>query len=73
MTYTKLLPNLLRENLIDICPTRHVRPPYPKNYVVNTRCDYHGGAPGHSTEACTTLKYKVQSLIDSKLLAFEER
>ena len=73
MTYTELLPNLLRDNLKDICPTKLVRPPYPKNYDLNTRCDYDGGAPGHSTEACTTLKQKVQSLIDSGLLTFEDR
>jgi len=41
MTYTELLPNLLCDDLIDICPTRHVRPLYLKNYDLNTRCDYH--------------------------------
>jgi len=37
MTYTELLPNLLRDNLKDICPTRLVQTPYPKNYDVNSR------------------------------------
>jgi len=73
MTYTELLPNLRSDNLINICPTRPVRPLYPKNYDLNTRCDYHGGPLGHSTEACMVLKHKVQSLIDSGLLTFEER
>ncbi|KOM51428.1 hypothetical protein LR48_Vigan09g008700 [Vigna angularis] len=72
MTYTELLPDLLRRNLMKICPTRPIRPPYPKNYDVNARCDYHAGACGHSTEACKALKHKVQFLIDSGCLKFEE-
>jgi len=65
MTYTKLLPKLLRDNLIEVCNTRPVKPLYPKNYDPNTKCDYHGGAPSHSTEACVALKKKMQLLIDS--------
>ncbi|XP_014521831.1 uncharacterized protein LOC106778386 [Vigna radiata var. radiata] len=72
MTYAKLLPDLLRNNLIKVCPTRSVRPLYPKNYDINVRCDYHEGARGHSIEACKALKHKVQSLIDSGCLKFEE-
>ncbi|XP_052735555.1 uncharacterized protein LOC128197540 [Vigna angularis] len=72
MTYTELLPDLLRRNLMKICPTRPIRPPYPKNYDVNARCDYHAGTCGHSTEACKALKHKVQFLIDSGCLKFEE-
>ncbi|XP_014522722.1 uncharacterized protein LOC106779175 [Vigna radiata var. radiata] len=72
MTYTELLQDLLRNNLIKVCPTRSVRPPYPKNYDINVRCDYHEGARGHSTKACKALRHKVQSLIDSGCLKFEE-
>ncbi|XP_017408518.2 uncharacterized protein LOC108321311 [Vigna angularis] len=72
MTYTELLPYLLRRNLIKVCPTRPIRPPYPKSYDTNAKCDYHEGACGHSTEACKALKHKVQSLIDSGCLKFEE-
>ncbi|XP_052726144.1 uncharacterized protein LOC128194640 [Vigna angularis] len=72
MTYTELLPDLLRRNLIKICPTRPIRPPYPRSYDVNAKCDCHGGACGHSIEACKALKRKVQSLIDSGCLKFEE-
>ncbi|XP_014511921.1 uncharacterized protein LOC106770634 [Vigna radiata var. radiata] len=72
MTYTELLPDLLRNNLIEVCPTRPIRPPYPKKYDMNARCDYHEGVRGHSTETCRALKHKVQSLIDSGCLKFEE-
>jgi len=72
MNYTKLLLDLLYNNLIEVCPTMHVRPPYPKNYDVNSRCDYHAGASGHSTEACRALKRKVRSFIDLRRLIFHE-
>jgi len=58
--------------LIEVCNTRPVKHPYPKNYDPNTKCDYHGGALGHSTKACVAFKKKVQLLIDSGLLSFEE-
>jgi len=57
MTYTKLLPTFLCNALVEIC--------YPKFYDANGKCDYHGGAVGHSSENCQALKFKVQWLIDS--------
>ena len=36
------------------------------------RCDYHGGNPGHPTEYCTALKYKVRDLINDGKLKFED-
>ncbi|CAJ2672480.1 unnamed protein product [Trifolium pratense] len=35
-------------------------------------CDYHAGSPGHNIEDCRAFKYKVQELIDRKLLSFKE-
>jgi len=72
MTYTELLPDLLHNALVTVCPTKPVRPPYPKHYDPDARCDYHRGDIRHSTEQCMTLKYKVQSLIESGLLCFKE-
>ncbi|XP_027916095.1 uncharacterized protein LOC114175539 [Vigna unguiculata] len=71
MTYAALLPSLLQRGLASICPMKPVKPPYPKTYDADARCDYHGGAIGHSTENCWGLKRKVQSLIDSGQLKFE--
>jgi len=73
MTYTKLLPRLLQSGLVASCPPKPLQPPYPKNYDENAKCDYHGGAPGHSTEKCMALKHNVQALIDSKRLTFQEK
>jgi len=72
ISYTDLLPTLLRKALVAVCPMRPLQPPYPKNYNANTKCDYHGGAVGHSTEDCKAFKFKVQSLIDSRWLTFQE-
>jgi len=72
MTYTELLPMLLRKYFVAICPMKPQQPPLSKNYDPNATCDYHGGAKGHSIERCIPLKYKVQSLIDSGWLTFKE-
>ena len=42
----------------------------PHNYDVNSRYEFHFGAPSHSIENCNALKYKVQDLIDSKEIMF---
>jgi len=72
MTYTQLLPRLLQNSLLTLCPGKVVNPLYLKSYDLNAKCDYHSGAIGHSTENCLPLKYKVQSLIDAKWLTFKE-
>jgi len=65
MTYTELLPDLLKNALVAICPARIIQPPYSRYYDVNAKCENHGGEVSHSTENCQALKYKVQSLLDS--------
>ena len=64
MSYTKLLPILIQNYGISAIPKRLRRPPYPKKYDVNAKCEYHGGVGGHSVENCTAFKDKVQSLIN---------
>jgi len=61
MTYTELLPDLLKSALVAICPARTIQPPYPRFYDANAKCEYHSGEIGHSTENCRAFKYKVQS------------
>jgi len=61
MTYTKLLPNLISNGLVVVCPVKPLQLSYPKGYDANVKCDYHGGAAGHSTERCLSFKRKVQS------------
>ncbi|RDY01971.1 hypothetical protein CR513_14635, partial [Mucuna pruriens] len=73
MTYTKLFPLLLEQKLIEVVPLKPIELPYPRSYKPNNRCDYHGGAIGHATERCWSLKHKVQDLLDNGLLGFEDK
>jgi len=70
MTYTELLPDLLKNSLVALYPTKVVQPPYPRYYDANAKCEYHSGEIGHSIENCRAFKYKVQSLLDSRWLTF---
>ncbi|XP_052736677.1 uncharacterized protein LOC128197875 [Vigna angularis] len=49
-----------------------MQPPYPRGYDAEAKCSYHGGGVGHSTERCLAFKHKVQALIDSGWLKFQE-
>ena len=71
MSYTELLPVLIQNYGISAIPARPRKPPYPKKYDVNAKCEYHGGIGGHSMENCMALKDKVQLLIDADPVKFE--
>ncbi|RDX91455.1 hypothetical protein CR513_26571, partial [Mucuna pruriens] len=45
----------------------------PKNYDPTAKCDYHASTIGHTTEKYLGLKYKVQDLMDTRLLSFKEK
>ena len=72
MTYKELLPILIQNYGISVLSAKPRRPPYPKEYDANARCEYHGGVIGHSIEDCTTFKDKVQALIDANPAKFKE-
>ena len=72
MSYTELLPKLIENHQLAPVPVEPLKPPYPRWYDLNARCDYHAGAIGHSTKNCTALKHKVQALRDAKWLSFNE-
>ena len=63
VTYTELLPELLARQLVALSCVLPLKPPFPKSYNPNVRCDYHSRIPGHFTEDCISLKKKVQTLI----------
>ena len=65
--YAQLLPDLLKFQLVQL---RIPAPPtdkLPFGCDVNARCEFHSGAPGHSTENCKAVKLNVQDLINSKV------
>ncbi|XP_017970675.1 PREDICTED: uncharacterized protein LOC108660805 [Theobroma cacao] len=66
ISYGKLFHQLVHDHLVAAMPIEPLKPPYPKWYNPNARCDYHGGVMGHSIEDCTAFKHKVQTLIDAK-------
>jgi len=73
MNYMEFLPDLLKIALVALCPAKTLQPPYPRYYDASAKCGYHSGEVGHSTENCRALKFKVQSLIDSGWLTFQEQ
>ena len=46
--------------------------PLGKFYRADHRCSYHSGAVGHDTENCSTLKHKIQNMINNNLINIEE-
>jgi len=50
MTYTELLPDLLKNSVVVLCPAKVVQSPYPRYYDPNAKCEYHSGEVGHSIE-----------------------
>ncbi|KAI4330298.1 hypothetical protein MLD38_028598 [Melastoma candidum] len=45
--------------------------PSSRGYNPNAVCHYHSGGIGHDTRNCVTLRFKIQSLLDNKIIAFE--
>lgn len=42
--------------------------PLPRGYEANARCDFYAGSSGNTTEKCLALKFKVQVLLDRKVI-----
>ena len=72
MTYAELYPSLLERKLV----SPKDPPAIPANpqwwYKPDQHCVYHSGAPGHNVENCFPLKNKVQDLMRSGILSFED-
>ena len=72
MPLSQALQHLLKMNLITLIG------PYPNpktsspNYNPDARCAYHSNSPGHDTDDCWMLKYKIQNLIDEAVLEFTQ-
>ncbi|XP_017970648.1 PREDICTED: uncharacterized protein LOC108660784 isoform X2 [Theobroma cacao] len=66
ISYGELFRQLVQDHLVAAMPIEPLKPPYPKWYNPNARCDYHGGIMRHSIEDYTAFKHKVQALIDVK-------
>ena len=72
MSYGDLFPSLIANQMVVVTPGRIYQSPFPRWYNPNATCAYHGGTPRHSIEQCVALKHKVQSMIDTGWLTFQE-
>ncbi|KAI5445720.1 hypothetical protein KIW84_013809 [Lathyrus oleraceus] len=73
MSYAELYPSLVLKNLIQPRNLPQIPEPLPWWYKPELRCAFHQGAPEHDIENCYSLKYKVQKLMKSGMLSFEDR
>ncbi|KAK2422686.1 hypothetical protein QL285_033199 [Trifolium repens] len=70
--YSQLLPYLLHNRMVTPRALKPMTAPFPAWYNSEAKCEFHEGAEGHTVDNCITFKYKVQELIDQKLLTFKE-
>ena len=72
LSYTKLFPKLIEKHLIKLIHLPPLKPPFPKWYKVDARCDYHTKNPKHSLEHYNAFKYKVQEFVQVGKVRFEK-
>ncbi|GKU89512.1 hypothetical protein SLEP1_g3641 [Rubroshorea leprosula] len=70
--YSEVLKQLLGVGLMKTVQAAPIRPPYPDWYDQQVRCEYHN-VVGHDTKYCTTLKHRVQDLIDEGKLQLDTK
>ena len=72
MPLSQALQHMLRMNLVTLIGP-HLNPKTSsRNYNPDARCAYHSNSPGHDTDDCWMLKYKIQDLIDEGALEFAQ-
>ncbi|XP_070009707.1 uncharacterized protein [Nicotiana sylvestris] len=66
-SYSSLFQKLKQMGVIGPITPHHMHP-NSHEFQANARCEYHSGAPGHSTDDCWTLKGAIERLISEKLI-----
>ncbi|KAK2389630.1 hypothetical protein QL285_063208 [Trifolium repens] len=72
VSYSQLLPYLVHNRMVTPRALKPMNAPFPTWYNSEAKCEFHEGAEGHTVDNCIAFKYKVQELIDQKLLTFKE-
>ena len=72
MLLSQVLQHLLRLNLVTLVGPHPNHKTSSPNYNPDVRCAYHSNSPGHDTDDCWKLKYKIQNLIDEGALEFTQ-
>ncbi|KAK2450059.1 hypothetical protein QL285_009199 [Trifolium repens] len=70
--YSRLLPYLVYNRMVTPKALKPMTAPFPAWYSSEAKCEFHEGAEGHTVDDCIAFKYKVQELIDQKLLTFKK-
>ncbi|KAK2400686.1 hypothetical protein QL285_050362 [Trifolium repens] len=70
--YSRLLPYLVHNRMVTPRALKPMTAPFPTWYNSEAKCEFHEGAEGHTVDDCLAFKYKVQELIDQKLLTFKK-
>ena len=68
ITYTELLPKLIKGGLVVPIHLLPLKPPFPKQYDARAHCDYHSRISGHSMENCIAFKNEGKGWLGSKSL-----
>ncbi|KAK2440571.1 hypothetical protein QL285_011969 [Trifolium repens] len=68
----RLLSYLVHNGMVTPRALKPMIAPFPAWYDPKAKCEFHLGAEGHTIDKCKAFKYKVQELIDQKLLTFKE-
>ena len=71
MMLTKVLPHLLRYNLVTLKEAPKNPNTSSPRYNPNARCAYHSESPGHDTNDSWALRNKIHDLIKSKEIEFD--
>ncbi|KAK2396956.1 hypothetical protein QL285_058583 [Trifolium repens] len=69
---SQLLSYLVHNGMITPRALKPMIAPFPNWYDPKAKCEFHLGAEGHTVDDCIAFKYKVQELIDQKLLTFKK-
>ncbi|KAK2456532.1 hypothetical protein QL285_003892 [Trifolium repens] len=72
MPCCRLLSYLVHNGMVTPRALKPMIVPFPAWYDPKVKCEFHLGAEGHTIDKCKAFKYKVQELIDQKLLTFKE-
>ena len=67
MAIAKLYAYLLEKLVTPIFVKPKEGPPLP-DFDPSKKCKYHFGAEGHTLEECVQLRYRIQDLVDNKLI-----
>ncbi|KAK2396599.1 hypothetical protein QL285_058245 [Trifolium repens] len=70
--YSRLLPYLVHNRMVTPRALKPMTAPFPAWYNSEAKCEFHEGAEGHTVDDCIAFKYKVQELMDQKLLTFKK-